>query len=289
MQAISDPLASTYHKTKMFLFLLCLANSLACITGWLLIIVVTIKVLVGPTRFQEIRNWLYANLVEFVMKDRLKGALNSTKADLFSSMASLKSFDNELSKKNALVILEIGVGTGTNLGYYPAGSRLHCVDPNQAFEVYFRRECLQKAAHLDPDIRFVAERGESMPSVADSSVDVVVTTKVLCSVTHLDQMFREIRRVLVPGGKFYFLEHVAHPSGTWRRCVQNALSNSGIWPAVFDGCMINLEFRELLSCSGFSSVDYHSVLVMGKGVVPVSTPLQGLGIVNPFAFGVATK
>ena len=90
------------------------------------------------------------------------------------------------------------MGTGTNLEFYPTGSRLHCVDPNQSFEVFFRRECVQRAAHLHPEIRFVVERGESMPSVADQSVDVVVSTLVMCSVTHLDQMLREVRRVLVP-------------------------------------------------------------------------------------------
>ena len=49
------------------------------------------------------------------------------------------------------------------------------------------------------------------------------------------------------GGKFYFLEHVAHPAGTWRRRVQNLLSNSGFWPAVFDGCVLNKEFEEVSS------------------------------------------
>ena len=111
-------------------------------------------------------------------------------------MQACRWHDTNATPSNGLP--QIGVGTGANLEFYPAGSRLHCVDPNQAFEVYFRRECLQKAAHLDADIRFVAERGESMPSVADGSVDVVVSTLVLCSVTHLDQMFREIRRVLAP-------------------------------------------------------------------------------------------
>ena len=93
---------------------------------------------------------------------------------------------------------QIGVGTGANLEFYPPGSRLYCVDPNPAFEVYFRRECQQKAAHLHPDIQIVPERGESMPSVGDGSMDAVVMTKVLCSVTHVDQVLGEIRRVLAP-------------------------------------------------------------------------------------------
>ena len=86
-----------------------LLNSLAHITGWIVIILVTIRVGLGPTRFQEVRNLLYANLVAHFLKDRLKGALKTTKTELFSSMTRLKSVDPELIKKKALVILEVSI------------------------------------------------------------------------------------------------------------------------------------------------------------------------------------
>ncbi|KAF0295055.1 Methyltransferase-like protein 7A [Amphibalanus amphitrite] len=273
----------------MLCLISCVLNYMAWVVGWVTLVVVTLKVVLGPVYFESLRGRAFAYFMEYLAKEELRKSLQQSKIDLFSSMKLIKSSDQELSKKNALNILEIGVGTGMNLEFYPAGSRLHCVDPNQAFEVYFRRECLQKAAHLDPDIRFVAERGESMPSVADSSVDVVVTTLVMCSVTHLDQMLREIRRVLVPGGKFYFLEHVGHPSGTWRRRLQNVLSNSGFWPAVFDGCVLNREVEEVMQTGGFSQVDCRSGLLLDTQMQPTSAPLSGAALVNPFVYGELTK
>lgn len=273
----------------MLCFISCILNCIAYVVGWVVLIAMTLKVALGPAYFQSLRDKAFAYFMEYFMKTDLKETLQQTKTELFSSMNNLKSSDQDLSKNNALNILEVGVGTGTNLEFYPAGSRLHCVDPNQEFEVFFRRECLQKAKHLHSDIRFVVERGEYMPSVADSSVDAVVTTLVMCSVKHADQVFREIRRVLVPGGKFYFLEHVGHPAGTWRGRLQNILSNSGLWAALFDGCVLNRQFEKEMLNSGFSKVDQHRAVLMDKQMQPLSAPLSGLAIVNPFMYGEATK
>ncbi|NIV75570.1 MAG: methyltransferase domain-containing protein, partial [Gammaproteobacteria bacterium] len=41
------------------------------------------------------------------------------------------------------------------------------------------------------------------------SFDTVLTTHVLCSVSDQGAVLAEVRRVLRPGGRFLFLEHVA--------------------------------------------------------------------------------
>lgn len=46
---------------------------------------------------------------------------------------------------------------------------------------------------------------------------------------------------LSQGGKLFFLEHVADEPGTLRRCIQNLLSDSDLWPAMMDGCTLNRE------------------------------------------------
>ncbi|XP_037079761.1 methyltransferase-like protein 7A [Pollicipes pollicipes] len=273
----------------MWCWIRCLTDSIVFILGWFVLITVMMKIIFGPTRVQQLRDKVFAAVMNFIMKDSLRRSFESTKKELFSSLKAVKSAHLELQKKNALNILEVGVGTGTNLEYYPAGSRLLCVDPNAAFEKYFRRECEQKAAHLDPDIQFVTERGESMPSVADSSVDVVVITLVLCSVSHLDQMLREILRVLVPGGKFYFFEHIGDEPGTWRRRIQNALSDSGLWPLLFDGCVLNRDVEPVLTAVGFSAIEHHTVLVAENKARPRSSPSVVVSPVNPILYGVATK
>ena len=93
---------------KMCYLLFCFINSVAFVIGWLAIIIVTFKVLLGPACFQELRDKAFAALLAFVMKDRLKETLWDTMTELFSSMGRLKSVEPELSKKNALKILEVG-------------------------------------------------------------------------------------------------------------------------------------------------------------------------------------
>jgi ubiquinone/menaquinone biosynthesis C-methylase UbiE len=54
----------------------------------------------------------------------------------------------------------------------------------------------------------------------DASVDAVAATLVLCSVADQGRVLAEVRRVLRPGGRFVFFEHVAAPAGTWSRRLQ---------------------------------------------------------------------
>ena len=91
----------------MWHILFCFLDNVAHALGWLVVVIVTSKVALGPTYFKIVRDKAFANFLQFVMKDKLKEALKNTKTDLFSSMGSLKSVNPELSKKNALSILEV--------------------------------------------------------------------------------------------------------------------------------------------------------------------------------------
>ncbi|XP_024006897.1 methyltransferase-like protein 7B isoform X2 [Eutrema salsugineum] len=120
----------------------------------------------------------------------------------------MKLFDNLVGK--AEKILEIGIGTGPNFKYYttviPNVSVLG-VDPNAKMESYARRSAAE--AGLKPeDFRFIHALGESIP-LEDASVDAVVGTLVLCSVTDVTRTLKEIKRILRPGGIYIFIEHVA--------------------------------------------------------------------------------
>ena len=65
--------------------------------------------------------------------------------------------------------------------------------------------------HHEPVLTAAAEQ---IPLPA-RSVDAVVSTIALCSVTDQDRCLAEVARVLRPGGRFVFAEHVAAPAGTW--------------------------------------------------------------------------
>ena len=100
-------------------------------------------------------------------------------------------------------VVELGPGSGTNLRYYPAGVNWIGIEPNPYLHSHLRRAGTE--AHLRVDIR---QGYAEHIDLGNDSADVIVSTAVLCSVTDQIQSLREIRRVLKPGGRFIFLEHV---------------------------------------------------------------------------------
>ncbi len=87
----------------------------------------------------------------------------------------------------------------------------------------------------------------------DASVDAVVSTLVLCSVASAEQTLQEIRRVLKPGGRFVFLEHVADLPGTRTRWAQDRIVP--IWRFLADGCHPNRELENAIRSAGFQSCE----------------------------------
>ena len=102
-------------------------------------------------------------------------------------------------------ILEVGAGTGLNFPFYPKGTR------GAASELSC--EMLKRAdAKARPEgIRLVQARAETLP-FADASFDAAFATLVFCSVVSPQKAFRELRRVVRPGGTIALLEHV-RPGG----------------------------------------------------------------------------
>ena len=106
-------------------------------------------------------------------------------------------------------VLEIGAGTGANLGAYPATLRsLTLTEPTPQMAARLR----DKAKESRPDAIIVEAPAEDLP-FDDESFDAVVTTLVLCSVEDVDAAVGQLRRVLRPDGELVVIEHVAKPGG----------------------------------------------------------------------------
>jgi ubiquinone/menaquinone biosynthesis C-methylase UbiE len=100
--------------------------------------------------------------------------------------------------------LEIGAGTGLNLEHYPeAVTRLVLAEPDE----HMRRRLARRVSEVRPSTEIVAAGVEGLP-FPDESFDTVVVTFVLCSVPQQEAALAEITRVLKPGGRLLFLEHV---------------------------------------------------------------------------------
>ncbi|MEU6754034.1 class I SAM-dependent methyltransferase, partial [Spirillospora sp. NPDC046719] len=109
------------------------------------------------------------------------------------------------------VVAEIGAGNGPNLRYLPPETTVHAIEPNP----YFHRRLTRTAAVRGIDLTIHPVPGEAI-DLEDASVDAVMCTWVLCSVHDPAQVLREVHRILRPGGRFAFIEHVAAPHGPGR-------------------------------------------------------------------------
>lgn len=128
-------------------------------------------------------------------------------------------------------VLEIGAGTGLNLPHYPADAELVLTEPVAGM----RDRLAERAAELRPDATIVAADATALPFDA-GSFDVVVSTLVLCTVPDQEAALAEIRRVLRPGGRLVFIEHVRADGGA-RAWAQDRLAAP--WRAFADGCTCN--------------------------------------------------
>lgn len=165
-------------------------------------------------------------------------------------------------------VLELGPGTGGNLRYLPTGLRWIGVEPN----IHMHPVLLSRAADLDLDARVVLGAGESL-DVPSASVDAVVCTLVLCSVRDQAAVLAEVRRVLRPGGRFVFLEHVAAPRGSWLRWLQSFVAP--VWSICGHGCRPDRETWRALEAAGFRRLDCRRF------------EMDGLPLVAPHIAGVA--
>lgn len=169
----------------------------------------------------------------------------------------------------APVVVEIGAGTGLNAAFLPAGTRWIVVEPNVHFHDRIRDAA--RVHELAVDIR--DGTAERLP-VADGAADAVVSTLVLCSVDDVGAALAEARRVLRPGGRFVFVEHVAAPAGTLRRAAQRLVRRPWGWLA--DGCRPDQETGRLLEAAGFADLQTEAFRA-------------GIGVVAPHLAGVATR
>jgi ubiquinone/menaquinone biosynthesis C-methylase UbiE len=154
-----------------------------------------------------------------------------------------QSLFNEL----AGTVLEIGPGIGTNLYLYPPSICWIGVEPNPYMHHYIRATAEQLGLTIDLRLG-TAEQID----LADASVDAAVSTLVLCSVSDPVQSVREVLRVLKPGGRFIFVEHVAAPKGSGHRLFQRLFRP--IWVSLAGNCHPDRETWTLIEQAGFAEV-----------------------------------
>jgi ubiquinone/menaquinone biosynthesis C-methylase UbiE len=167
-------------------------------------------------------------------------------------------------------VLEIGVGTGFNLRYYPeAVTAITITDPLDGMLARAKK----KAAAEGKEVTATRASAEALP-YEDGSFDTVVASLVLCSVDDQDRSLAEIRRVLRPDGRYLFMEHVRSEDPKRARSQDRW---EGVWKTLCFGCHPNRDTLPRIE-SAFTVEDVE------RGEAPDEPK-----IVRPYVLGRAVK
>lgn len=138
-------------------------------------------------------------------------------------------------------VLEVGIGTGRNIPYYPQDTELTGIDFSPKMV-----EIARKKAKSKNNIKILEMDAESM-EFSDDTFDTVITSCVFCSVPNPVKGLKEIRRVCKNGGKVLMLEHVRSE----KKVIGALMDAFNFIPLNIYGANINRETYQNLLKAGF--------------------------------------
>ncbi|GIX81082.1 methyltransferase-like protein 7A [Caerostris extrusa] len=203
----------------------------------------TLLLMISRTFRSSFFSWFFVYIIGPIFQPRTIPARRKAFQILKDSVA-------KRDKSVPLEVLEIGVGEGPNLQFYPDNCNLTVLDKNKFFESYYAQN-----AKMFPHIsyqRTVIQPAEDMSDIKDNSLDVVVSTYLHCSCDDSHEVLREVQRVLKPSGKYVFLEHVCFPKNELGLSVQRFMNP--LWYLFFNGCTLDRDTAAKIKRAGFSDV-----------------------------------
>lgn len=166
-------------------------------------------------------------------------------------------------------VVEIGAGVGANFDFVPPSTHLVAIEPNRAMH----SGLIERAAERGIELKLLATFAEQIP-LPDASVDDVVCSLVLCTVSDQAAVLGEVKRILRPGGRFRFVEHVAARPWSPRRWLQLTLRRP--WGWIYEGCDLCRNTDDSISRAGFASVDLTRSRWRHSLFFPVNTAIHGI-------------
>jgi ubiquinone/menaquinone biosynthesis C-methylase UbiE len=176
-------------------------------------------------------NPIFAALYDRLLASAEKAGLAEMRADLL----------REASGR----VLELGAGTGLNLGHYTgAVSELVLTEPDP----HMAKRLRAKVAEAKPEfpVEILESGAESLP-FGDDEFDTVVATLVFCTIPDPAVACSEAARVLAPEGRLLLMEHVRGEEGSRKTRWQDRLERP--WGWVTGGCHPNRDTASTLGAS----------------------------------------
>jgi ubiquinone/menaquinone biosynthesis C-methylase UbiE len=164
-------------------------------------------------------------------------------------------------------VVELGFGSGLNVAHYPGEvTGVWAIDPSDVG----RRLAAARVRASPVPVSHAGFTAEVLP-FPDGRFDAALSTFTLCTVPDVGQALREVLRVLVPGGRFHFLEHGLAPDAGVARW-QHRLAP--LHHAVAGGCHLNRDIEALLRDAGLEVVELAKYY--GEGPRPFGYRYQGI-------------
>lgn len=204
-------------------------------------------------------SWLMAKYYDYMLRDAEEKCLRNWRKTLLQDLSG--------------DVLELGCGTGANLAFYPQTIKhLVLAEPNSYMQQQLDLK-LKNYSHLSASV--LEGVAESIPA-PDNSFDAVVSTLLLCTVNNPTLALSEIHRVLRPGGKLLFIEHVAANNNPERLKWQKRIEP--FWKILQCGCHLTRDTETNILQAGFTLKNINRQSMRG---VPA--------IVRPSIWGIAEK
>jgi SAM-dependent methyltransferase len=193
-------------------------------------------------------------------------------AAFFSLMGGVINWHMRKHKARAFAdlpsrVVEIGAGVGANFRYLRPGTQLIAVEPNPYMHARLRRAARRRGIELE--IRSTIGERIDLP---DASAEAVISSLVLCTVHDPTAVLAEIKRILVPNGRYSFAEHVVAKRRTPTRWLQRILRRPWAW--TFEGCSCERDLTSQITSAGFASADINPYRIHSP-FVPFNTHIAG--------------
>jgi ubiquinone/menaquinone biosynthesis C-methylase UbiE len=167
-------------------------------------------------------------------------------------------------------VLEIGIGSGLNLPFYPSEvACVHGIDSSPELLRMARRQ----AASVPFKVEFLAQSAEQILPLPEASIDTAVITWTLCSIPDAGAALEQVKRVLKPSGHLLFVEHGRSDND---RVVAWQDRLTPIWKRIGGGCHLNRKIDGIVTSAGFKIQDLKTFYLPGPR--PMTYTYQGTAL-----------